>query len=94
MIARDDPLLSSAVSRVVSAYNAACHESADLPAFQRLLTDPKLGLTPDERSAIRNTSERRLTAEIWAEMTRRRDKDCFPYTLRRKPHEVRHSHPA
>ena len=87
MIARDNPLLSAAVSRVVSAFTAVLREAerqgcdADLPAFQRLLDDPKLGLTPDEKNAVR-TGDQRLVAEIWAEVTRRRGEGCFPYTLR------------
>lgn len=60
---RDDPLLNSAVRRVVSAFTATCGE-ADFPAFSSLLDDPKLGLTPDEQSAIQAASEQRLTAEL------------------------------
>lgn len=85
---RDDPLLLSAVGRVVSAFSAVCSEAerlntdVDLPAFLRLLRDSKLGLTPDETNAIRNNGERRLAVEVWAEVTKRRAEGAFPYRLR------------
>jgi len=78
MTPRNDPLLLSAVSRVVSAYSAACHEHADLPAFLRLLDGP-LGLTPDENAVIRNASDQRLTMEVYAEVLKRQAEGCWPH---------------
>jgi hypothetical protein len=92
MTPRDNPLLSSALSRVVSAFSAVCRTcgEADFPAFSSLLDDPKLGLRPDEQSAIQAASEQRLTAELWVELTRRRDKGAFPYSLRPKRRRILH----
>ncbi len=84
MTPRDDPLLCSAVTKAVSAFSAVAHAGESLPAFMRLLGDSKLGLTPDERNALQNVSERRLVAEIWAEVTRRRGEACWPHGAQQK----------
>ena len=69
----------------VSAFSAATGPDgvSDFAGFLRLL-DGELGLTQDERNAIRVAGERRLQAEIWAEVTRRRAEGCFPHGLRQK----------
>ena len=84
MTPRNDPLLLSAVSRVVSAYSAACHEHDDLPAFLRLLDDPQLGLTQDENAVIRNASDQRLTMEVYAEVLKRQAEGCWPHSPARQ----------
>lgn len=79
MTPRNDPLLCSAVSRVVSAYSAVLHEGADLAAFLRLLDGP-LGLTPDENAVLRNASDQRLTMEVYAEVLKRQAEGCWPHS--------------
>ena len=81
MTPRDAPLLAAAVAKAVSAFSAVAHTGESLPAFMRLLGD---SLTHDERAALQNTSERRLVAEIWAELTRRRGEDCWPHGAQQK----------
>ena len=87
MTLRNDLILSAAVSRVVSAFTAVLHAAdgeADLSVFQRSLNDKKLGLTPDQKNALKMAGDQRLVAEIWAEVTRRRGEGAFPYSLRPK----------
>ena len=81
MTPRDAPLLAAAVAKAVSAFSAVAHTGESLPAFLRLLDG---GLTPDERNALQNVSERRLVAEIWAEVTRRRGENCWSHGQRQK----------
>jgi hypothetical protein len=93
MIPRDDPLLNSAVGRVVSAFTAVLRDAdgeADLSAFLQLLDDPKLGLSKDEKNALKAAGDQRLVAEIWAEVTRRRGEGAFPYSLRPKRRQALH----
>jgi hypothetical protein len=94
MIPRDAPLLSAAVCRVVSAFTAVLHTAADgeadLLAFLRLLDDPELGLSENEKNALKAASDQRLVAEIWAEVTRRRGEGAFSYSLRPKRRQALH----
>ena len=82
--------LAAAVERIVSTFSAVLHvaegSSPDLAAFQRLLRDPKHGLTPEERNAIEATDETRLATEIEAEILQRRLGGHWPHAqLARRP---------
>ena len=50
-----------------------------MSAFLHLLDDKTLGLTGDERNVLRTAGERRVTAEIWAEVTKRRGENAWPH---------------
>ena len=81
MIAHNDPLLCSAVSRAVSAFSAVLHEGGGLPAFLRLLD---ASMTPDENAVIRNASDRRITTELQAEVLKRQAEGCWPHAPGRR----------
>jgi len=81
--------LATAVERVVSTFSAVLHVagdgSPDLAAFQRLLRDPKDGLTQEENAAIQATDETRLATEIEAELLQRRLSGHWPHGAVRRP---------
>ena len=76
--------LRAAVECVVSAFSAALHAAGkgqpEFAAFQRLL---RKSLSPKERDAIEAAVEKRLVAEIEAEIMQRRLEKCWPHRLRR-----------
>lgn len=81
---RDDPALRAAVARAVTILGACCEVAKrtgsiiELAAFAAVLRHPAIGLTPEQRAALDNASERQLVAAFWREFTERRASGELP----------------
>ena len=75
-----NPLLQSAVARVVTALEACCETAKrddsiiDLSVFAAVLRNPVLGLTPGQIAALEAADEKHLVSLFWRQITERRDR--------------------